>query len=255
MSPLKVHVAVIGARQHYAVARLLQQAGMLGRLYTDLYVDEKSWATRLMTLPLSVVGPDAKRRLIGNSAGDYLPPEKIVAFNLFGLKYRWGVSRAGSSSTLNRLYIQGAAAFAKRVARHGLDGAQALYSYNGPSAELFRHAKKQGILCILEQILIPQGKVRRLMQGEMERWPGWEPALRFDSSQGALEEREEEEWRLADLIIGSSPFVLEGLREWGVPAEKCSLIPSGVPLEMFPLKEGAGLPADRCGSSLPATSV
>lgn len=212
MGVAQVCVAILGARQHYAVAKLFHRAGMLGRFYTDLYLQGEE-------------GP--------------LPAESVISFPFFGLWYRWTARRARDPSFLRGLYGEAAISFAKQVVRFGFPDAQVLYSCNGPALELFQHAKAQGIRCILEQILIPQDEMRRLLQEEMERWPGWEPGLCFEKGRDLLGDREQLEWEWADLILGASPVVLEGILRHQIPQSKCRLVPYGVPLEVFsPKKTG-----------------
>jgi glycosyltransferase involved in cell wall biosynthesis len=208
---------MLGARQHYAVANLFHRAGMLGQFYTDLYLQEKE---------------------------DPLPAENVFSFPLFGLWYRWAARRARDAASLRRLYAKAAVAFAEKVIRRGLSDAQVLYSYNGPAPELFEYAKARGIRCVLEQILIPQDEMRRLLQEELERWPGWEPRLAFDKSHLFFEDREQLEWQRADLILGASAIVLEGVLRHGIPEPQCRFVPYGIPLEMFPPKS----PAPRASS-------
>src|SRR2546425_11058940 len=44
----QVHVATLGARQHYALPKLLHRSGMLGCFYTDMYVNTASFLFRLL---------------------------------------------------------------------------------------------------------------------------------------------------------------------------------------------------------------
>ncbi|MBI3318638.1 MAG: glycosyltransferase family 4 protein [Candidatus Omnitrophica bacterium] len=206
MSP-QVHVAMLGARQHYAVPRLLNRSGMLGRLYTELYA--------------------------GNQTDGEIPACKVTSFNLFGLWYRWNSRRAAANRQLEALYIRGASAFARRVIRHGLRGADLLFSYNGPALELFEHAKQQGIPCVLEQIHVPQTVARTLLREEVNRWPDWELGLNLQENFSPMEEREGGEWRLADCIVGGSPFALRGIDQQEGLRPKCRVVPYGVPLDLF----------------------
>ncbi len=232
----QVHVAMLGARQHYAVARLLHEEGMLGRLYTDLYAANKSWVTRLAGLLPPKIYPREVEKFLGRSDRE-LPAEKVVSYEPFGVWYFLQARRARDAQALSRIYARGAQSFARRVIRNGLPGADILYCYNGPAPELFEYAKGRGIPCILEQILAPQEVARALLREERDRWPGWEPESELEEGDNGLAEREREEWRLADLIVGGSSFVIDGLRAQQVPQGKCRVVPYGVPLESFPASE------------------
>lgn len=233
---LQVHVAMLGARQHYAVPKSLHRAGMLGRLYTDAYAGNKARTLRLFSTVPSKLRPKILERFLGRTDGE-LPSDKVVSFDAFGAWYIWRTGRTRDTQALARIYAEGAGAFARRVLRHGLQGAEVLYSFNGPAPELFAYAKEQNIPCILEQTLAPQDIARALLREELEHWPGWEPRLSLEDVEDIMGQREQMEWQLADLIMGGSSFVIDGLRQHQVPEAKCRMVPYGVPLERFPPKE------------------
>ena len=213
---LQVHVALLGARNHYALPRLLNEARMLGRLYTDLYTGNKIWIKWLLG------DPDGK-----------LPSEKVVSFDAFGLWYRWASRRARTIQSRERLYSKAAMGFTSRILRHGLQGADLLYSYNGPALELFTYAKQAGIPCILEQIHVSQRTACRLLKEESERWAGWEPGLDPRAPEGIMSRREQMEWQLADQILGGSSFALDGIAQQTSLQKKCRVVQYGIPLELF----------------------
>lgn len=235
-SEQKVHVAMLGARNHYAVPRLLNRAGMLGNFYTDIYASDKAWVVKIFeSLP-----PKLRLQLIERFLGraeKELPTEKIISFLGFGLWYWWQQRSRRDNQALSDIYAEGAKAFNRLILRQGLTGADILYGYNGAALELFQNAKEQGILCVLEQTLAPMDVVRILLKEELERWPELEPKQCLDGSEDILAQREQVEWQLADLIIGGSSFVINGLTQQQVPETKCHLIPYGVPLELFSSSE------------------
>ena len=228
----QVHVATLGARQHYALPKLLHRSGMLGCFYTDLYVNPASFLFRLLQRIPSKLRPRWMERLLGRSDGK-LPAWKVVSFDAFGLWYQWQVWRARDSEALSRVYVRTNQSFNHRIIRQGLKGADVIYGYDGAALELFQYAKEQAISCILEQAIIPQDMVRSFLKEEVERWPGWEPGLRVEDEEGVFQERQKEEWRLADLIVCASSFLIESLRQYHVPEAKLRLVPYGIPLERF----------------------
>lgn len=240
----QIDVAVLGARQHYALPKLLHRMGRLGRLYTDLYFTPQGPTARLIRrLPAGLCSP-ALDRLLTNSDCE-LPGDRVVSFNGLGLWYRWRIGRAREILSLEQLYASMGAPFARRIIRHGLQGTHALYSYNGTALELFRHAKRQGIRCVLEQIHIPQDLTRQLLQEELERWPGWEPGLAGKVTSRIMEEREREEWSLADRILGGAPLVIDRIVQHGIPHSRCRVVPYGISLESFPPKPPSDTAARR----------
>jgi len=171
-------------------------------------------------------------RVLGRSDGE-LPAWKVVSFDVFGLWYQWQVRQAPDSEALSRVYVRTNQSFNHRIIRKGLSGADVIYGYDGAALELFQYAKEQAISCILEQAIIPQDMVRSFLKEEVERWPGWEPGLRVEDEEGVFQERQKEEWRLADLIVCASSFLIESLRQHHVPEAKLRLVPYGIPLERF----------------------
>src|SRR5947209_11080968 len=75
----QVHVATLGARQHYALPKLLHQSGMLGCFYTDLYVNPASFLFRLLQQIPAKLRPHWMERVLGRSDGE-LPALKFVSF-------------------------------------------------------------------------------------------------------------------------------------------------------------------------------
>jgi len=238
----QVHVAMLGARQHYALPKLLHRSGMLGCFYTDLYVNPASFLFRLLQKIPPKLRPRWMEHVLGRSDKE-LPAWKVVSFDAFGLWYQWKVRRVRDSEALSRVYVRTNRSFNHHIIRKGLNGADVIYGYDGAALELFQYAKERAIPCILEQTIVPQGMVSALLKEERERWPGWEPRLRVEDEGGVLQERQKEEWRLADLIVGASSFVIESLRQCHVPETKQRLVPYGIPLERLSPRQREKPPA------------
>jgi glycosyltransferase involved in cell wall biosynthesis len=228
---MRIVVAQLGARRHYAVPRILHEAGLLERLFTDSYVGNKPWlalALGLMPAPLRSGGAG---RLLGRK-DERIPPAKVTSFDTFGLQYARAQRRAQGTAELVRVYADFARRFGARIVARR-PNADAVWAFNGAALELFRWAKERGIQCVLEQTSAPKRLARGLVAEELERWPGWQPGLRLPPEPDPLAQREEEEWALADRIIAGSPFVTEGIRQCGGPAHKCALVPYGVDTGRF----------------------
>ena len=144
-----VTVAMLGARRHYAVPRLLHEAGLLDRFYTDSYVSNKRWLEATLRTTPAALRCKAIDRWLGRSDA-VLPPEKVISFEQFGLWYALAQQRAHRKSDLSSVYSEGARRFAKRILDRGLD-CQVLWGFNGAALELFEGAKRQGVQCILDQ--------------------------------------------------------------------------------------------------------
>src|SRR5262249_4870530 len=68
------------------------------------------------------------------------------------------------------------------------------------------YAKAQGIPCVLEQIHAPLDIMYGLLREETERWPGWEPGLHLEDSEGVLERRGRVGGELTGLMLAPPSF-------------------------------------------------
>lgn len=231
---IDVHVAMLGARMHYAVPRLLHQAGMLGRFYTDNYIGNKpslEWA--LDRIPARW-RPQRVTHLLARKEAS-IPSSRVQSFDWLGLWFAWRLSRARDKNELIELVARRAAEFNRKVIKAIRQPPAVIWGFSGAAAELFQWAKAHGVPCILEQTIAPRTIEMRLLTEERERWPGWEPTLVSFAERDARAEREKIEWALADRIAGASQFVLESLEACGVNANRRRLIPYGVDLDSYPL--------------------
>jgi glycosyltransferase involved in cell wall biosynthesis len=218
-------VAQLGARMHYAVPRILHDAGQLARLFTDLCVSSE-WLRRCEAFPASLQ-PDGLRRLCGRAPKD-VPPNRITAFNLLGLRYAQRRRRAHSRRDFIRAFLWAGRSFCEKVVKHGLGGATGVYVFNTAGLEVLDAARTGRRKTVLEQTIAPLRVEHALMQAERERFPAWigpfEAGAEFDD----LCDREESEWQLAEKIVCGSRFVRDGIGACGGPKERCIVVPYGV---------------------------
>jgi glycosyltransferase involved in cell wall biosynthesis len=226
-----VHVAMLGARLHYAVPLLLDRAGVLGTFYTDTYLGNKPRMRRLLELLPPNATPSAIKRLQGRTCAD-LSESRVWSYDQIGLLSYWLRRKKRPGEDLSAIQARINQTFGERVVASGLNGGHAIYGFNGASLEIFRHARALGLHCILEQTIAPFRMLTRLLTEEAERWPGWEPVLSSRSIDNILAEREEAEWQFADQIVCGSSFVEESLCDEGVAA-KCQTVPYGIDLDQF----------------------
>jgi glycosyltransferase involved in cell wall biosynthesis len=230
----QVIVAQLGARMHYAVPALLQRAEMLAHFYTDTYVGRGSALNFLLKVaPLipKKFCPQAMKRLLARRE-DSLPPEKVTAFNMLGIRYAWSLSRAHSRELVLRAYTKYGLNFCESVLREKLPEAQAIYAFGG-AALLFQHLQGLKMRRILEQVGAPMAVFHQILSEDHRLWPGWDlPDLGPEEYLAGLD-RERKEWELAEAIICASEFVAQGLYSQGVPREKIHVIPYGVEVSRF----------------------
>ena len=239
---VRVVVAQLGARMHYAVPRILQEAGVLERLYTDLCATGTGFDF-LRSLP-NAWEPGAVKRLLDRVPG-CVPNDRITSYPLFGLAYVLSCQVALDQSVLTKTWLWGGATFAQRVARY-LDFGKidAVYAFQSAALEILQHARSAGVLAMLEQTNAPLHVVRKLLREEYERFPAWiGSGKRNDRFEVDYSQRESEEWRSADVIICGSDFVRKGIAECNGPDEKCLVVPYGVDSK-FKVARGQDQPVD-----------
>ncbi len=227
-----VHVAMLGARMHYAVPLLLDKRGMLGRFYTDNYIGNKPWLEKCLRAIPARLKSRAINRWLGRTAE--IDASRVVSFETLGFRTWWRRKRAKDTGMLRTLFAEENRHFNQCILRHGINGARVIFGFNGAALELFRFAKSAGgIATVLEQTIVPAEIQRQLLVEEVKRWPGWQPGLKLDADRDPLREREQSEWQLADIVIGGSQFVKDGLMKLGLDAKKCVVIPYGINLKQF----------------------
>jgi glycosyltransferase involved in cell wall biosynthesis len=74
---------------------------------------------------------------------------------------------------------------------------------------------------------VPRGIARELLDRESGRFPEWAAHSSTDSNLDSFLEREQREWKLADLVICGSDFVRESVQRAGGPPAKCRVVPYG----------------------------
>ncbi len=234
---MKIAVAQLGARRHYAVPRILHEAGLLERFFTDSYVGDKPWLEAALRSVPRPIRPRSIDRWLGRKDAA-IPPEKVTSFELFGIAYARARRRAKTAVERQAVFVEHGSRFGERIARSDLGRATVVWGFNSAALELFRGGKARGLLCVLEQTMAPHRVYLRLMRAELARWPGWQPNFDLDVERSPLIHREEAEWELADMIICGSQFVVDGIAECGGPVEKCRIVPYGVDQRRFSLRPG-----------------
>ena len=218
-------VAHLGARMHYAVPRMLHDAGMLSRFYTDI-CGNKGWPRVLRLIPPSL-RPTALKRLLGRLPQG-LPLAKIRTFNVFGFRSAWQRARARDPRAILAAGLWAGKEFGRRIVEDGLHDADAVYTYNSEALEILTYARQHGIRAVLEQTIAPPEVVDELLSTEHERFPGWEEARSKNDLLPENCERHRAERELAELIVCGSEFVRESVAACGGPRDRCVVVPYGL---------------------------
>lgn len=223
-------VAQLGARRHYAIPRMLNQAGMLSHFYTDICA-VKGWPRYLNLLPNQFRSSGIKRLLGRVPTG--VPEDKITSFTSLGWRYHKQRSaiKTATESTLINLSV--AKKFCESVIQAGFKDADGVYTFNSGGFELMLEAKKRGLKVVMEQTIAPREIEMNLLKDEWERFPDWEPVISIDEALDLFVAREHAEWDLADVILCGSEFVRDGIIASGGSADKCRIVPYGVDTKFF----------------------
>ena len=213
-------VTQIGARRHYAVPTALERAGLLTGLYTDVCM-AAPWLRMLgkvlpKTLPLPGWKSLSGREVTG------VPDSKIDCL----WSAPWQLKRFQDDAQYGGQYARFVAqneAFGREVAQLGFGDAKAVYAFNGAAVEIFEAAKARGLKCILDMTIAPLEAIERLLMEERLRFRHFEDGTDTSNRPETLIRRERAEWKLADLILCGSEYVLESLVEVGVERTKCQV--------------------------------
>lgn len=229
-------VAQLGARMHYAVPRILYEAGQLQMLHTDICA-VKGWPAVLRKLLPDAIRPKSLQNLLGR-VPEGIPNEKIRAYTSFGREYAMRRQGARSLSDMTAIYLWAGKAFNHLIIKHGIDDSTAVYTFNTAGLELMKEAKRNGLKAIMEQTIAPKVIEHELLAPEYASFHELLKTIEPRDSWQRLSDREAAEWDVADHILCGSQFVIDGIRKAGGPADKAILVPYGIDLASFAPSNG-----------------
>jgi len=226
--------AQIGAREHYAIPRVLHRAGILGRLYTDF------WATA----PWRLFGKMTEKSSLVTRCHPDLAGASVTAFNfqaLKALRHRFTnpyegflqVGQAFGRSVVRdfekRTRDEGRGTRAKEFTQNALDARRStldsgliFFGYDTGFLEPAQWIKSRGGKAIVCQMDPARYEVD-LVNAEEKRWPGW--AKRTVEVPYSYFQRREDEWAVADLVMVNSEWTKAALIRQGVPERKLVVVP------------------------------
>jgi len=194
---------------HYAVAIAFWERQRLERYFTDIYLPFECKF-------LAGVAGETVRRLFGRN-DRRLQGAPISSFWAFGLSYWWQLRK---DSDRSRVYYEYGRRFQEEVTRHFPPETECVYSMNQCSDLTFRQCGSDGTVKVLEQCIVPLGVERRMVAAAEGRADcvvsEWDQRLM---------EREEREWKSADVIVCPSRFVEQSLPE--EVRQKAVVVPYG----------------------------
>ena len=218
-------VAQLGARRHYAIPRMLHEAGVLERFYTDICA-VKGWPRLLRAVP-DGWRPSGLRRLLGRVPHG-VPTKKITALTSIGWDYRQARIKAINNDQVTASHIAFGRKFCEAIVRKGLGHATATYTFNSAGLELMQAAKRAGLKTVMEQTIAPVAIELEILAEASSRYLNWNSAVSCGPNIERFVAREEEEWWQADCILCGSKFVSDGIARRGGPVSKCRIVPYGI---------------------------
>ena len=224
-STLRAIVAQIGARRHYAIPVMLDRAGMLQRLYTDLCAEDPCMRMLGALLPETLRTGAMKKALARKVTG--VPRKKIRCFPLFTLRRMFARREDRSPADSYRQWLQANRQFDQLVVRAGFGEADTVYVFNGAGLEILERAKALGLRTIVDQTDAPVAFEESLLSREREEWPSWEHGTVDSAAWAPMAEREQAEWELADTIVCGSSYVRDGIDAVAGPISRCGVVPYG----------------------------
>lgn len=214
-------VAQIGPRRGYSVAAVLEQEGMLEALYTDICAD--FGLGRTLCGMGKTFAPEAIRRLLGRS----IPQSVLTKTRSFAwpaLRYEVAKRLAGPDP---HRQMQALSAFGSGLGRAmagaGFGEATHLYTMLGDVTPLLVAARARGLTTVTEIYVILTGEL--IVAQERKHYPGFEAGMPSDILDDAFS------WlrhviALSDWLVVPSQAVQDDLvRNFGVKAECCLLVP------------------------------
>ena len=214
-----VNVALIGARQHYAVPRAFQSINRLGRFLPDMWVPPAlgNWLKRF--------GGSLGRRLAGRFHPELdpmrvQPVRRMSAYNALGSLHTRG------RRSPYEFYCRQGAMFSRavnhRLERTLADQNSLFFGFTSTCLETLEYLADKQIPTITDQI-DPLCTEFRIVARERERWPDWEPTS--SPVPDAYVARVKREWDLATHVLVNSEWTKRALVEQGVNAKKIMVVP------------------------------
>ena len=209
--------AQIGAREHYAIPRVLHHAGRLEALFTDY------WSSGLW----HGIGRIARAGRLTSRYHPDLSDAEIFSFNksavLNALQQKLARDLEPYSDFLrvgSRFGRQVRSQMRRRKEQHWEN--TVFFGYDTGFLEAAAWAKDRGAACIVCQ-MDPSRTEVEIVRDEALRWPDWaKQAVDVPEEYFAWRKTE---WALADVVMVNSRWTGDALIQQGVPPEKIVVVP------------------------------
>lgn len=218
------------------VGRALWEAGILDRFLTTI-VDRPETRRRRWLAHNAWFDEQLRRRSIQE-----FPAALAVEYPWREL-LRLLTSRIDRNGVLSDIVWEWAEyGFDAWVARHWLDGANAVYAYEHAALGTFQAAKQRGMACIYDVPAPEHEFAQRVRDEEIARHPELDSAYQRHTHRhsGRRTARRRQEWQAADLIFASSQFTKSTYAAAGLDVSKVRVIAPGAPPVVAEAADHAG---------------
>src|SRR5579872_3319426 len=228
----KVGVFHPGTQHSWQTALAFQESGQLAWYATSVFYDPARWPYRIERWAPRGLS-DRLHRDFARRYSPALLPDNVRQFGF----WEWleiGARRAGVERLADWANRRGNASFGEQVIelieREPVD---LLWGYNTSSVEVFRWAKRRGIVCVLDQTVGHYAALNHVMLTEQARHPDFF-LQSYEPYSAAVIAQQNEELALADLVTVGCEYCGRTLIENGCPPEKVRVIGYGFDETIFP---------------------
>jgi glycosyltransferase involved in cell wall biosynthesis len=226
MAEARFIVAQIGARRGYAVPAVLDRAGLLERLYTDICGDI-GWG-RQIARARSVPG---LRSGLSRLAGRRLPVAirgRTRTFVWPTCHHAWrAIQTQRDPAAAFREHLRFSDALGQAMANAGYGSATHIYSMFGECPPFLIEGHKRG-LKVVSDVYLPLS-TERILAEERRAFPDWEPHVPDFAALRREARCEDVLLTRSDHFICACSTVQDDLvTNYGVPRDRTSLVPLGV---------------------------
>lgn len=215
MLDIKFIVSQIGAREHYAIPKAINNMGLLKKFYTDVWINPKN---DLILRPFGKKGQALKQRF-DNELRD-------SAYSIGN--FQAILKQIFPSKDIYKHYCNYGSYFANKIntrIRNDKTDFTHYFTYNTGALETFELLKGSGKTLILGQI-DPGKTEREIVKIESEKYPGWATDQYYRAPDFYFE-RIEKEWELANFIVVNSEWTKTSLIQQGVSEKKIKILQLG----------------------------
>jgi glycosyltransferase involved in cell wall biosynthesis len=222
---MKRFIAVqTGARRNYAIPTILEKAGLLEALYTDLCADSGIVSVIDRILP-QFFHKGSLSNLLNRHVSSELK-DKVFTFDLAALRYLARQKLAGENQIKQHEALTiFDREFGQAMIDRGIRQATHIYSMFGEGSDFLEFSQKHQVKVVTEFYI--SFMTHKIVQNEREKYPFLEsplPAEIIDKDYSQARKV----CQYTDVFIAPSDFVIEGLKEFDVQPEKCHLVPYAV---------------------------